>query len=91
MCKGGFHNKGAISYPVLFCLITVLSHCFAQDVYDYSDYSYRHGRDYQYEEEYVDDYDKTGKWNYNFIFNCIFGTSNTIVILNCLNTETKLK
>jgi len=60
MCKGGFHHKHAISYPVLFYLITVLSHCFAQNVYDYSDYSYRHGRDYQYEEEYVDDYDKTG-------------------------------
>ena len=50
-----------ISYPVIFCLMTVLSHSFAQNHYDYTDYSYRHGRDYQYDEEYDDDYDKTGK------------------------------
>lgn len=51
----------SISYPAIFCLMTVFSHCLAQTHYDYSDYSYRHGRDYHYDEEYDDDYDKTGK------------------------------
>ena len=67
MYKDGLHQKHAISYPVLLCLITALSSCLAQNHYDYSDYSYRHGRDYQYEEEYEDDYDKTGKRNENYL------------------------
>ena len=65
MCKYGIRHKHGVSLHVLFCLITVLSHCFAQNIYDYSDYSYRHGRDYQYDEEYDDDYDKTGRSNFN--------------------------
>ena len=67
MCKYGIRHKHSISFQVLFCLITVLSHCFAQNIYDYSDYSYRHGRDYQYDDEYDDDYDKTGRLKLIFL------------------------
>ena len=47
-------------HPVIFCLLICFNHCLSQQ-YDYSDYSYRNARDYQYEEDYADDYDKTGK------------------------------
>ena len=70
MCKYGFRHKSGITFHVLLCLITVLSHCIAQDIYEYSDYSYRHGRDYQYDEEYEDDYDKTGRFNFIFLSCC---------------------
>jgi len=49
----------AISYPVILFLVICFNHCLAQH-YEYSDYSYRNARDYQYEDDYNEDYDKSG-------------------------------
>ena len=71
--RSNLQNNKAIFCSILLGLVISFNCCLGYQYYDHPEYTYnRNARDYQYEDDYGEDYDKTGKWKICYIHTHIY-------------------